>query len=663
MSIRKTIGGDRLGSGKKMQVDLRTYNRSSHDLGYVWKSSMAAGTLVPFLNKVMLPGDTFDIDLAVQTLTHPTIGPLFGSFKIQLDVFTIPMRLYLSELHNNRLGIGMEMSKIKFPKMQLQRVQNASVANNPEKNEVSVNPSCLLAYLGTRGTTTRTTAGIKNKKINALSHLAYWDIYKNYYANKQEEVGRLIDIVPNTVEPTSVELDAVYLTKSGTANLPLTLDSILQVVFPNPAQANDINGTILVLQGGSGTITRYASEVFIDKQVIEQEIRYTGVRPAYAGYYTVNHYGYLQPTNTPQNIPQVAEFDLKNIDEMRDKLLQKPAFTEYLITTSTGASQYPYNAVLRGMSDTDPLKWASRQPQQGLGLKTYQNDLFNNWLNAEWVDNVSTGINAITSVDTSSGSFTMDQLALSKKVYDMLNRIAISGGSYRDWLETVYTHNWVNSVESPVYEGGLSQELFFEEVISSAETITDTEKPLGTLGGKGKLSNNRKGGKLIVKVDEPSILMGIVSITPRVDYSQGNDWTIELDTIDDLHKPALDGIGFQDILQRQQAWWAETEDASKVNTPATGKQPAWINYMTSVNQTYGNFAIPSNEMFMTLNRRYEHTQQSNVSFIKDNTTYIDPSKYNYVFAQTDISAQNFWMVIGLDITARRKMSAKIMPNL
>jgi len=41
----------------------------------------------------------------------------------------------------------------------------------------------------------------------------------------------------------------------------------------------------------------------------------------------------------------------------------------------------------------------------------------------------------------------------------------------------------------------------------------------------------------------------------------------------------------------------------------------------------------------------------------------DPSKYNFIFAETQLDAQNFWAQIGVDITARRKMSAKIMPNL
>lgn len=115
MSITKTLGGDRLGAGKKQQVTMHGYERSTHDMGYIWRSTMSAGTLVPFLCEVALPGDTFDINLGCEILTHPTIGPLFGSYKVQLDLFQAPIRLYQAQLHNNKLKIGMNMSQIKLP--------------------------------------------------------------------------------------------------------------------------------------------------------------------------------------------------------------------------------------------------------------------------------------------------------------------------------------------------------------------------------------------------------------------------------------------------------------------------------------------------------------------------------------------------------------------
>ena len=111
------------------------------------------------------------------------------------------------------------------------------------------------------------------------------------------------------------------------------------------------------------------------------------------------------------------------------------------------------------------------------------------------------------------------------------------------------------------------------------------------------------------------------------------------------------------------AWWDTIYNNVTLQweTKSAGKQPAWLNYMTNVNRTYGNFAIPDNEMFMTLNRRYEYDADNYA--IKDLTTYVDPSKFNFIFAETSLDAMNFWTQIGVDIEARRKMSAKVIPNL
>ena len=209
----------------------------------------------------------------------------------------------------------------------------------------------------------------------------------------------------------------------------------------------------------------------------------------------------------------------------------------------------------------------------GLALKTYQSDLYNNWLSSEWVDGVG-GINEITAIDVSAGSFTIDTLNLSNKVYNMLNRIAVSGGSYRDWITAVYSHNARGGVESPVYMGGLSQELAFGEVTSTAST---EDQDLGGLAGKGILAGKKKGGSITIRTDEPSYIMGIFSLTPRVDYSQGNDWDNNLKTFDDLHKPSLDGIGFQELVTDQMAWWdTRIEDDYEVVYRSAGKVPAWI---------------------------------------------------------------------------------------
>ena len=53
----------------------------------------------------------------------------------------------------------------------------------------------------------------------------------------------------------------------------------------------------------------------------------------------------------------------------------------------------------------------------------------------------------------------------------------------------------------------------------------------------------------------------------------------------------------------------------------------------------------------------------NAGNLQNLTTYIDPSLYNGIFADQSFNAQNFWVQLGVDIKARRLMSAKVIPNL
>ena len=190
MSLTRSIGKNTLGGGKKMNVDLKTYNRSTHDLSYIWRSSMAAGTLVPFCKILMTPGDTMEIDLTHQIMTHPTIGPLFGSYKVQADVFQCPIRLYNAMLHNNALNIGLKMSDVKLPKIEVALSDIDTIINGSTGKERQISESCILAYLGQRGYAGFIGRSMENTlkiKKNAVPLLAYYDIFKNYYANKQED--------------------------------------------------------------------------------------------------------------------------------------------------------------------------------------------------------------------------------------------------------------------------------------------------------------------------------------------------------------------------------------------------------------------------------------------------------------------------------------------
>lgn len=632
MTITKSIGKNTLGGGKKMNVNMRSYNRSTHDLSYAWRSTMNVGTLVPFMSQIALPGDTWEINLNEKVLTHPTVGPLFGSYKLQLDVFECPIRLYQAMLHNNALNVGLDMSKVKLPKFQELTIQNMDKPVAGDKFP-QINPSCLLAYLGRRGW------GIPSKTIagkQCVPVLAYFDIFKNYYANKQEE--KFYTIGAGNILPThNVEIRLTNSNNSLAAGSRFNIRNLTSKTGVNVSYGGITwsgesltNAWLITLSDASNN---YVSTFILKEDAQLQDA-------------TRN----LEVTSTSGEY--LEEWKLTDLDQIREDIL-KAGNTQFTISSSRTDI---FGSLIKriGGSATGQLK--SSRPQYGLAIKTHQSDLFNNWINTEWIDGEN-GISAITAIDTSSGSFNIDTLNLSKKVYDMLNRIALSGGTYKDWIDTVYTSGFELHAETPIYCGGSSAEIIFNEVVA-----TGGDEVLGTLAGRGT-SVGHKNGRLKIKVKEPSYLIGIVSITPRVDYCEGNSWDWELQTLDDLHKPQLDGIGFQDLNESLMAWWKAATD-TKTET-SVGKQPAWINYMTNVNKTYGNFALEGNEAFMCLNRFYDCLKPSEGNWNTeeiDYTTYINPSKFNYTFAETGIESQNFWVQIAIGAKVRRVMSAKQIPT-
>lgn len=244
----------------------------------------------------------------------------------------------------------------------------------------------------------------------------------------------------------------------------------------------------------------------------------------------------------------------------------------------------------------------------------------------------------------------------------MLNRIAISDGSYVSWQESVWGVRAVSMAESPIYCGGMSFDIVFDEVVSNSSGVDSEgqDQPLGSLAGRGTDARKR-GGKVKIKASEPCMIMAIASCTPYVDYSQGNKWWNELETMDDFHKPDLDRIGFQELLTEEFAA-ADTivTGTDVLEKHSVGKQTSWIEYQTDVNETFGDFATGGALEWMAFNRRYHYTETGQ---IEDATTYIDPTIYNVAFADVNLATKPLWMQIAFDIDARRVMGAKQIPNL
>lgn len=680
--MKKTLGGERLRSESKMEVYLPNFGRSSHNIGKIIRTSQACGTIVPYWCQIGLDGTTFYIDITTKVKTLPTTGPVFGSFKHQIDVFVIPIRLYIAALHNNALGVGLNMSKVLLPQFEVFSA-NTSIYKN-DTNRGQVNPSSLLSYLGIKGFG-YTDVNQYLRRFPAIFNLAYWDIFKNYYANKQEENAYVITGINHIWKSISIG-DGVSWTKvwrnnSSTAYKIEPTDAkpkYIKLDFEENISPEEVNEIEFLTNNPNTTAVANSLTKLGDSFIFERtdpealgikepdnprkatKVYAYKVKKAITIAYNNNAAGENLITMPENQKIRLTAFPLKNIDDERTKILAAPSTSAYIVDNETmpyGATTGPmelpnYN---RTKTYTSSLAWFS---QAGLAVKTYLSDRFNNWLNTEWIDGTTGGINAITAVDVSDGRLTMDALILQKKIFNMLNRVAITDGTYQAWREATYGIRSATLPESPIFCGGMQSEIAFDEIVSNAAT---DEEPLGSLAGRGIATMYKSGRGLKIKCTEPSMIMALGSITPRIDYSQGNKWWTRLQNMDDFHKPTLDAIGFQELITEEVAAWStELTDNYTEVYQSLGKQPSWIEYTTDVNETYGEFAAGMPLAFMCLNRVYEENSDHTVG---NASTYIDPTIYNNIFAESRLSSQNFWVQVAFDVTARRVMSAKQIPNL
>ncbi|UPW41241.1 major capsid protein [Sigmofec virus UA08Rod_4774] len=769
MAIEKTIGGDQIGAGKKMRTELEGYSRSNFDLSRIFRTSAAPGTLIPCFNEIAQRGDTWNFNISSLIRTIPTRGPLFGTFTFDIHFFVCPIRLHVGAFHNDAVDLGNNMQDVLYPTIDVPVKQGGY--NAQEIQWQSMDQSALLAYLGIRNPG-HYYGSLKwvTRRFNALQVLNYFEIFKRYYSNKQEDKAYYIGDQQNANGPYNIDshlanstnrvsiynnpdypvyqnngykqivfnktiwigqntnYDLVIQYKTGRANW--TKKDVFDWAKPG------INGAGIIDQMGVRRITttsgttgpaviswwpamNNASQaggyptisiaenvgdqgVVIDGDTVSifLKIRIESVNAAIVDFLGVNNFtapasdyfttGPLGAKDaiklemiTIKPLPAggtiaLYPFPLKNIDEARWKVLKNCLPGEYVQIKRTGWTGtnnaekpktidfLPYSALCDVAADGTP---ANAHSQNGLLVKTYNNDIYQNWLNTETID----AINQESGAAVVNGSIQIGNFILAEKIYKQRNKIAVSGGTYEDWAEAVYGISAERMCESPIFIGGARAKITFDEVVSTSETSNSdgSINPLGTLGGRGNLMpNSWKGGQFEVKITEDSLILGIMSITPDIDYSQGNWWGNTLQNNDQLHKPELDQIGFQQLLSDGFAGF-DTKVTTETTSPVWGErkayamQPAWINYMTAVNQAFGDFANEKKAMFMTLNRRYAMSFKTDGSYdkIKDFTAYIDPTKFNYAFADATIESQNFWVQIAIDAKARRKMSSRIMPNL
>lgn len=649
MSTKVTIGGDRVGAGDKMQVELHAFSSSSHNVTQITRTSQAVGTIVPIYKRLLLKDNKLELDLNALCHTNPTEGPCFGEFEVQIHAYSAPIRLFQGKLHMNMLEEGTQMQNIKFPLIEYV-ADDINWDKNPDNQQI--NPSSIFAYLGDRGLGSKIESergGELTRHRNAIPFLMYHDINANYYANQQEKVGYIIHNINAGQTITGVSNGTVTIPQAqevpSTTSVNLSGETITFIC--------DIDNKLPAIDNLGVWVNNKAMLISEVWDTIE-EIVIPGVARTYECSVQLvplndDCNGWFYTSQDLGTQPELFEFPLDNYNEMRMDILSSVKQTTPFIIDKDSIA--PFGTSLGKEGGV----WSKTISQEGLAVRTYKSDWFNNWLDTEAIEAIDQRTMVLTGSD---GGFTMNQFLLQEKMFKYLNRIQLAGNTVDDWELAAYGTRSKRPTEKSVFEGALHKRISFDEVINQS---ADQDKPLGTLAATGRMSGYHKGGKISIKVDEASYVMVVASIVPLPDYNQGNDWDGDLLTMEDLHNPNKDKIGFQDLITDWMASWdTKVLDNGIIKYFSAGKQPSWIQYQTNINKCFGTFAEKSEE-WMVLARKYDaDTQTGN---IKDLTTYIDPAKWNFPFAQQSRSAQNFRMQYLIEAKQRLLMSANQIPGL
>lgn len=150
-----------------------------HDRSHYLRTSMAPGLGYPIYCREALPGDQIQLEFKHLMNTQAILNPLYGSYRLQICVFFAGTSLYIPRLwRNGFMSKSRGILDISYPIYTLS-------ATDPITR---VHESSLPAFLGLGVGFGRftVTAPTKGSTINLVPYLMYYDIFRHYYANRQE---------------------------------------------------------------------------------------------------------------------------------------------------------------------------------------------------------------------------------------------------------------------------------------------------------------------------------------------------------------------------------------------------------------------------------------------------------------------------------------------
>ena len=263
----------------------------------------------------------------------------------------------------------------------------------------------------------------------------------------------------------------------------------------------------------------------------------------------------------------------------------------------------------------------------------------------------------------------------------LAERLSLSG---KRQIEALYARYGVKPKWSEMnlcrYVGGAKSTVLVDSIISNADTVAadGVGSPLGAKGGTGYCALNDLN--IQVSVDEPSILMGIVSVMPHIHFVQGLSKKWQRKELTDLFQSDLQYVGNIGVAKREVAMKYrsnQTYDSTKDGLVFAYSDPYYeykmgLDTLAGDFMTYHNVTLPTDPQAKK-DLLYMQSMEQYIDFPFDrnfnlNNMLIDGDQYNKIFAYLggsifDDVDDHFFLCIDKEVIVDRPMAGFAIPTL
>lgn len=259
-------------------------------------------------------------------------------------------------------------------------------------------------------------------------------------------------------------------------------------------------------------------------------------------------------------------------------------------------------------------------------------------------------------VDPRSTGPNINELRRSIRVQEWLEATARGGARY---IEQILSHFGVKSsdarLDRPELLGGGRSPIMVSEVVQTSATDNTLDSPQGNMAGHGVSAQASHRFKRYF--EEHGFIIGILSVMPKAQYSQGLSRMWSRKDKFDYAWPEFANIGEQEILNKEIYCTPQTDAEEKALNGVFGYAPRYSEYKYMPSTIHGSFR--STMAHWHLGRYFQNLPKLNSDFIRciskqagdDNK---DRDMLNRIFAVTG-ETDHFYISVFNNITAKRAL--------